>query len=108
MKAIILFGMIFLQASSLVFAGSGTGKVTRIGVRQPDVVIFTTETHINMPACSTVGNDWALSLNTENGKAMYAFLLSVVAQGKSVSVTGTNECQAWADRETPLYITASF
>lgn len=99
----ILSALLMLQAS-FVFAGTGSGQVTHIMVIENDAVIFSVEQHLDKPACSTVRDDWAVSLTTETGKAMYALLLSAAAQNQSVEINGKNDCIDWHDRETPLWI----
>lgn len=86
-------------------AGEGGGRITKLmpGLNA-GAVIFTTETHTNKPACSTQANDWALSVNTEGGRAMYALLLSAASTGKTINVVGKNDCSVWADREAPYWI----
>jgi hypothetical protein len=69
-----------------------------------DVVIFAAGPHSNKPACNTAGDDWAISIVTASGMAMYALLLSAQKQGKPVTIVGSGACSAWADREAPLYI----
>jgi hypothetical protein len=98
-----LVAVLALVQSPCVQAGNSNGPVTKIYAHANDIVIFAAGTHNEQPACS--GNEWALSLTTPTGKAMYALLLLAYAQGKPVSVVGTSACTAWPDRETPVYIT---
>ena len=100
--------LLLLMPVGIAYAGNGSGLINKIGVRQADVVVFNVENHTDKPDCNTVGDEWSISLATENGKSMYALLLSAAAQHKSVAVVGTGECQAWSDRETPLYIESTF
>ena len=92
----------FMSASAV--AGDSSGKVTHLMAYSGNVVMFAAGQHNNPPPCSTVGNHWALSLNSETGKAMYAMLLSAAAQGHTVNVFGENACSAWGDRESPMYM----
>jgi hypothetical protein len=86
-------------------AGEGSGRITQIMPGATNgAVLFTTEIHSNKPACSTQGNEWALSVNTEGGRAMYAALLQAAATGQRIWVTGKNDCSVWGDREAPLWI----
>lgn len=85
-------------------AGTSTGPIAMIMAHVGDIVIFDAGSHQGKPACHTVGEQWALSLATPTGRAMYALLLSAQIQGKSVSVTGSGTCSAWGDRESPLFI----
>ena len=91
-----------------LYAGSGKGKVTRIYAHTGDVIMFDVGQHLDKPACSTVGTQWALSLNSDAGKAMYSLLLSAAAQGQEVIVHGTNVCSAWGDRESPKFIYVNY
>ena len=90
--------------ASSVNAGSSSGLVTLVMAHVGDVIIFSAGPHQNKPACSTAGEDWAFSLSTQTGKAMYALILSAQAQGKQINVMGTNTCPAWGDREAPAYV----
>jgi hypothetical protein len=92
-------------------AGTGGGLVTSLlvhayGGNGSGTVMFETENNSNKAACSTVGQGsaWAVSLEHEYGRAMYALLLSAKAQGKPISVIGEGDCAAWGDRERPAYI----
>lgn len=100
------FGCVTPQA----IAGDSSGQVASLTVlgHPHNVVHFQIGqpgNHNNKPACSTWGEEWALSLATEGGRAQYAMLLSAVMSGRSVNVAGTNACIAWGDRETPESIT---
>jgi hypothetical protein len=86
-------------------AGSSSGRIIVLMAHVHDIVIFETAgDHADRPACSLGSNQWALSLSTLTGRAMYALLLSAQAQGKEVHVMGSGLCDAWGDRERPLYI----
>lgn len=85
-------------------AGSSTGLVTALKVHTGDVVMFAAGSIGQRAACGVAGDEWAISLNTPTGKAIYALLLSANAQGKQVLVTGSNACNAWSDRETPYWV----
>lgn len=86
------------------WAGSSSGQIGRIYANEGDTIMFSAGPHQDKPACSTVGDEWALSLSTDTGKSMYALLLMAKAQGKAVSVQGHGVCSAWGDRETPFVI----
>lgn len=105
MKQVISLFLVSLCLSSVLYAGeSHGGKVVSLMVHQGDVVIFDVGQHSNRPDCSVIGNQWALSLQTDTGKSMYALLLSAAAQGQVVYVKGTGTCNAWGDRESPSYM----
>jgi hypothetical protein len=90
--------------ASAALAGTSTGAVTTLMTYRADLVLFAAGTHADKPSCSTLGNEWALSLSTVGGKAIYAALLAAQAQGKAVQVLGTGACGDWPDRETPMAI----
>jgi hypothetical protein len=58
--------------------------------------------------CTVTPTDWAFDSSTDNGKAMYAMLLSAAAQGKQVYVRGSGDCKDWSDRERPMFIRISY
>lgn len=89
-------------------AGGSSGTVTMVMAHAGNIVMFDAGVHTEKPACSVVGNQWALSLSTDDGKAKYAMLLAAAAQNKKVSVYGTGLCSAWPDRETPLYVSIEY
>ena len=100
----ILLLTLLLITPCLGIAGESAGQITHVMVHTGNVVMFSAGVHSNKPSCSTVGDHWALSLNDETGRAMYSMLLLAAATGKEVSVTGKNNCDAWGDRESVLYM----
>jgi hypothetical protein len=106
----VMIALLVMLVSGTVFAGDSTGKVTRIMVHQAGssgvgaVVMFTAGTMTDKAACSTQANQWAISLEGNKGKAMYAMLLAAKAQGTTVGVRGSGDCNDWSDRERPIYI----
>ncbi len=114
-SSIIIF-LLFLFCSSSIKAedlcpdqtnrNTSEGQVLSILVHTGDAVMFSAgeRKNNNKMACSKVENDWAFSLKTPTGKAMYALILSAQAQGRKISVVGTCDCSAWVDRETAYYI----
>lgn len=86
-------------------AGDSEGTVNLllpISATADGVVFLSTNpsTHTGKPACSSLGDQWALSLANGSGKAMYAMLLSAQAQGLKIHVYGTGNCDVWPDRES--------
>ena len=104
MKKLVL--VVGLMMSHIVSAGSGGGKIQMIMAHSDDIVIFQTETNTNKATCSTAGegSQWAISLQSKTGEAMYSLLLTAQSQGKSIGVHGTGDCSAWGDREAAHYI----
>ena len=90
--------------TSLAHAGTSSGLVTVLYVHSGDAVMFGAGPINNRLACSIAGDEWAFSLTTPTGRAMYALLLSAQAQGKAISVKGNGQCSAWQDREEPFVI----
>lgn len=84
-------------------AGQSEGPVGGPLVIGTGVFIFDAGPH-DKPACSTVGDDWAVDLTTAGGKAVQALVLTAFALGKTVHVVGKGVCDVWADRETPNYL----
>lgn len=109
LKSVVILLAIFLF-SPTAHSGDGSGKITRIyaHITGPDtgVIMFSVEYHTNPPACSNP--EWAFSIDTEVGKAMYSMLLTAAAQNKPVVVHGANDCAAWGDRERPQFIHLDF
>lgn len=109
MKALrVLLAIASVLFTSWAVAGTGGGKILQImvhhgGANGQGIVIFTTEFNSSKPTCSNA-TDWAISLNNEYGKALFALLLSAQAQQKSINVLGSGDCADWGDRERPLYV----
>lgn len=81
--------------------GSTSGRIVNILAAATTAVVFiSVDSHINKPACSTVGNDWALDVSTVQGRAVYALILTAQAQSRAIQIIGTNDCSVWGDRET--------
>jgi hypothetical protein len=97
-----------LSLADQAMAGGSVGNVTMVMAHSGNAVIFDAGVHTEKPACSIVGNQWAFTLTTEDGRAKYAMLLAAAAQNKKVTVYGTGLCSAWPDRETPLYISIEY
>lgn len=107
MKKLLLafFALMLLPVAS--FAGNGSGAVSQIGAVQNGIVVFKTSSHTGAPVCASVALDWAINTSTASGKAIYALVLTAINQGKSISVTGNNTCDAWPDRETAAQVWVS-
>lgn len=102
MKA--LFCALFLAVPAFAYAGASEGLITQPLASEQGVFIFSAGTHLNKPACSTVGDSWALNASTSGGKSMQAIVLVAHAQGKRVHVEGKGICDVWGDREAPSYL----
>jgi hypothetical protein len=93
------FGTAYAAGSSQGFVLQPLSMITGQGV-----FIFSAGNHATPPACSTVGNDWAISLNTPGGRSQQALVMLAYITGKKIVVIGTGLCDAWGDRETPGYL----
>lgn len=89
-------------------AGTGSGLVRAIIAHIDGVVIFTVDTHTDVPACGTMKTDFAFDGSTAEGKNKYALLLAAANGKKSISVQGTGTCKAWVDREDVQYMHVAF
>lgn len=105
-KLLVFIILLFWGSSS--FAGESSGKVVHLMAHHGDIIMFDAGVHTNKPACSTANNHWAFSLKTDLGRAMYSMLLSAAAQKLTVNVKGLNTCDAWGDRETPLFMWVNY
>ena len=109
-KALILL----LTFAGMANAGVGTGKVVEIYAHEKGdgvgLIIFQTQENTDKAACSTAieGKEWAFRADTDQGKAMYALLLSAASSGKEVIVVGKGDCNDWGDRERPKYIRVKY
>ena len=84
------------------YAGSGSGKVTRIVVHSNRAAMIRVESVSNQPACSTIA-EFAINLDNSGGQAQYALLLAAHLNGASVTIIGAENCDTWGDRETVKY-----
>ncbi|TCV94564.1 hypothetical protein EC912_10347 [Luteibacter rhizovicinus] len=102
-----LFGMVGLIAISLispgsVMAGTQTGTVVIVYVRQNDgLVFFALDGSIaNRAACAVSNNLWVVpNENTDTAKKQYAALLAAHASNLPVSVQGSGTCTRWVNSE---------
>src|ERR1700741_3190204 len=103
MKSIIFaaFVVILFQMAPSALAGSQTGYITFLEVRDTDGLIYfgLTGTASGKPTCA-VFSAWTLSNeNSETGKKLFALLASARVAGQQVSINGKNTCVRWADQE---------
>lgn len=110
MKKLKLLSSVLLALITCgTIAGESTGTISKIFIAKENstvgstsgAVMFSAGPHTNKPACSNVGDDWAIPLETEAGRAMYSLLLTASTTGKSIHVSGTGSCGGWPDREEP-------
>jgi hypothetical protein len=100
-----------LVAPSVALASTSNGLVSTPLVTQWGAGLFGVQATGSSfagtkPACSTApaSTQWAISLGTPIGRAMWASVLQAHALGKVVYINGKGVCDAWADRETVDYV----
>lgn len=98
-KFTILLLIIFSQS---IFAGSGSGKITRVYTHHSDIAIYKTEFYTSIPSCNLYG-EFAISLATNTGRATHTQVLTAVAMGKNVVINGTGTC-TYLGRENMRFI----
>jgi hypothetical protein len=96
-----LFGLLNLLCIAGANAGTQTGKVTKLGVRDSDGLVYfiLAGSPAGVPACATHGYWMIKNENSESGKRQLALLIAAQASGKSVVVMGANTCARWPDGE---------
>jgi hypothetical protein len=99
----LLVAALFGSLSQLSWAGSSQGTITNILQMSAGILIFAAGPMNGRAACSTIGNEWAIDVNTSGGRAFQASLLMAFAMGKTIYVAGTGACSAWGDREAPSH-----
>ena len=106
MKNIILFIFVILCAKA--FAGTQTGKVKDILVRDDGLHYFYLEgAGTGKPDCAINGYWMIKDENSASGKAQFSMLLAAQASGRPVYVKGKNTCTRWPDGEDVSLITLS-
>jgi hypothetical protein len=96
--------ILFCLVSFPAVSGTASGLIKTLLVSPYGIVIFDAGEHSGKPVCSVVGNEWAFSIDSSAGKAVYALLLAAKAQNQIVNVIGRNDCSYWPDREAPDYM----
>ena len=94
------------RAGPVAARGVGGGKVTQIRAHANDIFYFTTESYSGGPTCNT-SLHWAVSLNTEAGRAMHSNIMTAFATGESVAVAGSGMCDVISTRESVLSVTVT-
>ena len=107
----MLVGGLIASFSLGVFAGNGSGLVERVITQSTEDggrVFFSVGTLNNPPSChNTATTDFALDITTALGRSQYAQVLTAQASGQTLSVTGTDDCSVWPDREAVNFMFVS-
>jgi hypothetical protein len=102
LRYVALTAVVLLAGPALAQSVDSVGTVTRLMPHQGDIAIFTISgPRTNSPACSTQGTEWALTLTTPTGRAMYAMLMVAATQNKTLRVVGWGTCLSWTQRAEP-------
>jgi hypothetical protein len=112
-----LHGLVLLSLISLAApanAGWATfGHASEVRIKDGGQVLFNTSaTHNSPPVKDTPANcthivlerRFAINTATDGGKAMLSTLLTAIARGKRVFISGANSCSIWPDTETAAEI----
>ncbi|MCV2884056.1 fibrinogen-like YCDxxxxGGGW domain-containing protein [Aestuariibacter sp. AA17] len=93
----MLCGALFTSVSAL--AASTTGTVEQLTV-QDNVAVFNlnTQSQIAGPACAST-RDYTVNLQTGDGRAYYALIMSALSSRLHVRVEGANDCADISDTE---------
>lgn len=95
---------LLLFSTSAVFAGDGSGLVTKV-TAYGSVVVFSVADHSNKAPCSSDGG-FVINASTAEGKTMYAALLTATSTGRPIYVFSANTCPTWwSNAETPNSVT---
>lgn len=98
---IILMTMTF-QAS---YAGGSNENVIQPIANHTGVLFFHANSKVNTPNCGLPQPErWAIDTSTPGGKTMAALVMTAFALGKSVAVTGAENCDIWGDTESVDYL----
>jgi len=96
-----------LLLSLLSFPLWAAGTLNYLDVNQ-GVVYFSTEQAktATSPTCvdAAQAEKWALSLESDNGRAMYSILLTAMATGMEIGVETSSDCNAATGFERPLRV----
>jgi hypothetical protein len=94
----------FLMALSIMPITYAAETVNFINV-DGDTLYFSTEAAklSVLPSCVAIqtNNQWAVSLDTQNGQSMYVLLLTAVANQLSVEITSAGDCKDAIGIERP-------
>lgn len=108
MKAACFLFIALLLASNLAWAGSQSGLVSYLYVRDSDglIYVYLTGTPSGRPACAASTAYWMVpNENSETGKKLFALLLAAKLAGQQVQIVGKNSCARWGDGEDIDYVT---
>lgn len=88
-------------------AGTAAGKVIGVTATRATLWAFNVGAISDRAACAGT-DEFALDNNTAAGKVMIASILAAQAQGLTIYVTGSGNCDVWGDRESVAVVSFSF
>jgi hypothetical protein len=93
-------------AQNAFASGVTSAKVTSFFTTQDDVFFIYFDQNIaNGASCgSGTPNRLAIKISSPGGKTMIAAVLAAATTGKSVSASGTGNCNDWGDTESVQYL----
>jgi hypothetical protein len=95
-----------LSSSPFACAGSASGKVLNVTATRSVLWAFSVGGIVGRAACGA-SNEFAIDNNSAGGKAMIATVLAAQAQGLTLNVMGTGNCDVWGDRESAATVWAT-
>lgn len=110
LKAVIGIGALLLSWAAQ--AGVAEGTVSRMYVHGPNsayshsqkgVLMFMVDTIKDNANCA-YRNEWAVSLDSQHGRAIQETLETAQANDLAVRVVGAGDCHDWLDRERPVMV----
>ena len=107
MKWFIRISMIAMLFPCMANAGSGSGKVVEVMIHDSSdgaVLMFRTENNSDKAQCSTNVQAWAVTLESNFGRAILSQILAAKSQNVDIYVKGADDCNDWFDRERPIYV----
>ena len=111
-KYAVILGLVLPVFSTVVAAPScyaqstTAGTISNIIVLPGGAVVFNQSgQRYNIPSCGAgEPTRWAFNVNSNEGQARFASLLSAYAMGKSITISGSGACPDWGDTESVTWI----
>lgn len=100
-KSCLLLTALLIPQTAL--SGTSTGTVRTVIVNASNFLFFEAGTISNRASCGGSSNQWAVNINSTNGKSLFTLVLFAKSTGRSITVVGTGACNSWGDREDALY-----
>lgn len=92
-----------LGGTMIAQAGTASGKVISAVATRASLFAFYVGPIAGRASCTPI-DEWAIDNSQPGGRAMIATILAAWAQGLTVDVQGTGNCDAWGDRESAAFV----